>query len=281
MLSFIRSSLAAGVVAAAVLAFGCSKAGSVVESRPLTTQFDKYRTGAVQVVPEGLEGGPKRSEELLAQLERDLKATGVLHPLAVDQGAELIVRVRKGANLGDEEARVLVDFIDAKSRATIGQITVSANGFGEKDGQSMRRVATAIAEYMRSNRRAPPTAKGNAAPVIVTAPTAERPSAGVATSGVCKTTCTSDSLPMEDQTRLAEGIQPMLKEMRVCLDRVNADSINPAVIARFESNGLMSALKSDTGGYDDSACVQTARSKPPNVAVSRAASARCEYRCMR
>ena len=41
----------------------------------------------------------------------------------------------------------------------------------------------------------------------------------------------------------------------------------------------MSGLKIDAGGYDDLVCVQDARSRPPRVTVSRAASVRCEYRC--
>ena len=272
---------------ACVLSVGCSKSGSVTESRPLTAQFDGYRTGAVEVDPAGLEGGQKGSEELLGYIESELKNSGVLTPLSVEQGAQLIVRVRHGGNnLGEEDVRVIVDFIDAKNHATFGQISVSANGLGEKGGAQMRRVALAISSYMKNNRHVTPVAKGrrNDAPTTI-APPVEGPVAGVVTSGACKTTCTPDassSLPPEDQTRLAETFAPMLKEMRGCLDRINADSINPVIILRCEPNGLLSQLKVDTGGYDDLACMHDARSKVPQfAAMTRGASVRCEYRCAR
>jgi hypothetical protein len=67
--------------------------------------------------------------------------------------------------------------------------------------------------------------------------------------------------------------------VRVCLDRVNAQQIRPAVIVRFEASGQLSGVKIDAGGYDDLTCVQDARSHPPQLTVSRAASVRCEYRC--
>lgn len=265
--------------------FGCSKAGSVNESRPLTKDFDGYKTGTVEVDTAGLEGGGKGGPELRSYLEKQLETNGVLQPLSVAQGAQLIVRVRAAPNSGDEEPHVFVDFVDARSRETVGQLLVSATGLGEKDGASRRRVATAIADYMRKNRRAPPTEgpKGGAVGASVT-PTTDRPLAGVATAGACKTVCTTDSsssLPIEDQTRLAEGFLPMLEDIRTCLDRINAESIHPAVILRFEPNGLLSQLKIDAGGYDEMSCMQNARSRTPHLALSRAASVRCEYRCAR
>lgn len=272
-----------------VLAGGCSKAGSVVESRPLAADFDAYRTGAVEVVPEGLEGGQRMSERLLAYLEKELKANGVLSPLPVDQGAQLIVRVRHAAtNLGEEDVRVICDFIDARTRETFGQLSISANGLGENDGASMRRVAGSIVTYMRSNRHASPAAKGHrvaSSPSALPTPVAATaPAAGVASSGACTTTCTPDAssaVAPEEQTRIAEAFQPMLKQMRLCLDRVNAESIQPAVLLRFEANGLLSGLRVDAGGYETLACVEDARSRPPQVGISRAASLRCGYRCTR
>jgi len=69
--------------------------------------------------------------------------------------------------------------------------------------------------------------------------------------------------------------------MRVCLDRVSAQAIHPAVILRFEGNGQLSHVRVDTGGYDELNCVQDARSRPPPIVVGRPASVRCEYRCAR
>lgn len=262
----------------------------VVESRPLTTDFDAYRSGAVEVEPAGLEGGQKGSEQLLAYLQSELKKSGVLEPLPVDQGAQLIVRVRAASSSpGEDDVRVLVDFVDGRSRQTVGQITVAANGL-DKPGAAMRVVGDKIVEYMRSHRRAPPSAKGShgGAPPIEPPPSAASPTepaagAGVATSGSCKTTCTPDAtsaLPPEDLTRLAESFQPMLNEVRVCLDRISAQAIQPAVILRFDGQpGQLTQLKLDAGGYDDMTCVQDARSRPPRVMVTRSSSVRCAYRC--
>jgi hypothetical protein len=72
----------------------------------------------------------------------------------------------------------------------------------------------------------------------------------------------------------------MLNDVRVCLDRISAQAIQPAVILRFESQpGQLTQLKLDAGGYDEMSCVQDARSRPPHVMVTRASSVRCEYRC--
>src|SRR4051812_20777174 len=101
MASSLRIVIASAVLAGALSmtgVVGCSKSGGVTESRPLTTQFDGYRTGAVEVDPAGLEGGQKSSQELLGYLEKELKNSGVLSPLAIEEGAQLIVRVRQAGN---------------------------------------------------------------------------------------------------------------------------------------------------------------------------------------
>ena len=89
------------------------------------------------------------------------------------------------------------------------------------------------------------------------------------------------ALTPDDQRNIANGLQPMLKDIRVCLDRVNAQQIDPAVIARFEPNGRLSGMKIDAGGYDDIQCVKELRSSPSQLTISRAASVRCEYRCVK
>ena len=280
--------------AAAALSSACAKTSMLVESRPLKADFDTYRSGAVEVDPTNMEGGVKGSQELLTVLEGRLKQAGVLTLVAADKGAQLIIRIRAAANAGEDDVRILVGFIDAKTGATIGEVSVTANDLGKKRGAALRRVADEIVTYMRTHRAAPVSAKagqsgvnGSAASApTVLAPAAaatERPAAaGVLKVGACTTTCTPDSssaLTPDDQKNIADSLQPMLKDVRVCLDRVNAQQIHPAVIARFESNGRLSQLKIDAGGYDDLACVNEVRSRPPQVTVSRGASVRCEYRC--
>lgn len=274
----------AGGALGAGLPLACASGGGLVETRPLTADFDGYRTGAVEVEPAGLEGGAKGGQDFLAYLEAELKKGGVVEPLPIDQGAQLIVRVRAAANnSGEDDVRVSVDFIDARSRQTIGQVTVSG-GASDKSGAAMRRVADDVVAYMRKNRRVPPGAKNKpgAAAAASVAPVPAGPVAGVVASGACKITCTPDSASSvvpDDQNRVAEAFQPMLKEIRVCLDRVSAQGIHPAVIVRFEGGGQLTNVRVDTGGYDEQQCVQDARSKAPPVTIGRPASLRCEYRC--
>ena len=78
----ISRALVVALAVAGMTPFGCSKAGSVNESRPLTKDFDGYKTGAVEVDTAGLEGGGKGSQEFLAYLEKQLKTNGVLEPLS-------------------------------------------------------------------------------------------------------------------------------------------------------------------------------------------------------
>ncbi len=289
-LPFARSFLAALVLAAQL---GCAKTSSVVESRPLTADFDGYQTGAVEINPQNIEGGEKASRELLQYLEAKLRQGGVLEPIDADKGAQLLLRVHATSLSGEEDVRLLVDFIDAKTGETIGQIAISANALGGNGSAALRRVADEVVTYMRTNRRAAVSAKASrgsqgsaaSAPTVLAPASAatERPAAaGVVTSGGCTTTCTPDSssaLSPDDQKKVADGLTPLLKELRVCLDRVNAQEIHPAVIGRFETNGAMSQVRVDAGGFDNLACVQEARSRAPQVMISRGASVRCEYRC--
>ena len=272
----------------AVLA-GCAKGSSVVESRPLKTDFDNFRSGAVEVDPRFIEGGEEASQDLLTYLEGKLRAGAILEPRPAYQGAQLLIRIHATASSGAEDMRLIVDFVDAKSGETIGQLSIAGSVAGTKGNSALRSVADEIVSYMRSHRTAAISAKASpsaAAMPSVLAPAAaatEQPlGPGVVVRGGCTTTCAPDSssaLTPDDQKRIVDAVEPLLKGTRMCLDRVSAQQINPAVIVRFESSGQMSGLKIDAGGYDDLTCVQELASRPLRVMASRAASVRCEYRC--
>jgi hypothetical protein len=266
----------------ALASAACSKTANVVESRALTVDFASYKTGTVEVEPKGIEGGEKASLDMLAYLEKQLKQQGVLEPASIEGGAQLIVRLRAAAhNDADEDFRVLVDFVDAKSRATVGQVTVAGSPLNDKTGAALRRIADEVVAYMRANRKTPVGAKG-ATKTAQPAPSAAAPAASAAPKRTCTITCTPDSssaLPPDDQKRIAEKVEPMLAAVRACLDNVSAQSIHPAAILRFEVAGQLSQLKIDAGGYDNLDCVNQAAAHPPRVRVIRAASVRCDYRC--
>lgn len=279
----LASWLLATAAALAIPAFSgaCGRAGSTFESRPLTTQLDAYRTGTVELIPAKLEGGAKEHASFVAYLEASLKKNGVIEPLPADAGAQLTIRVRAASDtVGEDDVKVLVDFVDARNGTTLGQITVSGNALGDKGGAALRRVADEIVSYMRVNRRAPPSA--NAFRAASDSPPPAAPAAGVVASGGCTTTCTPDtssSLPPEELTRVAEAAQPMLKAVRGCLDQVSAQAIHPAALLRFEGAGQVTKLKIDAGGYDELACVEEARARGLRVGISRGASVRCVFRC--
>jgi hypothetical protein len=271
------------LVFAAFATPACSKTANVVESRALTVDFGAYRTGVVEVDSKGIEGGEKASQDMLAYLEKKLKQQGILQPASIESGAQLIVRLRAAAdNDSTADFRIVVDFLDARNHATLGQVTVTGNTRDDKAGAALRKIADEIVAYMTANRKS--TAGAKAEPVASAPPaaTSTAPAAGAVTKGTCTTTCapdTSSALPSEDQKRIAEKVEPMLSAVRACLDHVSAQSIHPAAILRFEVSGQLSQLKIDAGGYDDLACVVDVRSRPPRIAVSRASMVRCDYRC--
>jgi hypothetical protein len=271
------------------LTAACTSTGSVQESRPLEASFGAFRTGAVEVDPTGLPQGTKDGELFLAYLESQLRSNGLLEPTPVDRGAQLLIRTRvMPSNTAEDDVRMLVDFIDAKSRRTIGQVTVTGNSLGTEGAAALRAAANEIIGYMRSNRGAiakrASGAGAGAAPVIAAPPVAPAPATdGVVTAGACTTTCRPDStssVSADDLKKVADAFTPTLKEMRVCLDRVSAQAIHTVVILRFEG-GALTQVRSDTGGYDDLACVHEARSRAPGLAIAAGANLRCEYRCAR
>ncbi|MBX3187620.1 MAG: hypothetical protein KF819_11420 [Labilithrix sp.] len=260
----------------------CTSTGSVTEGRPLESPFAAYRTATIEVDAAGMPNGTKDGELFLAYLESQLRKNGLLEPVPLDRGAELILRTRMTpSHTAEDDVRMLVDFVDAKSRRTIGQITVTGNALGDKSAAALRAAANEIIGYMRSNRGA-----GKRAPAIVgaapAAPPAPTATPGVYAAGGCTTTCRPDAtstVSADDLGRVSEGFTPMLREMRTCLDRVSAQAIHPVIILRFEAPGVLTQLRSDTGGYDDLACVYDARSRPPGLTITAPASVRCELRC--
>ncbi|MBS2015006.1 MAG: hypothetical protein JST00_19095 [Deltaproteobacteria bacterium] len=272
--------------AIALASAGCGK--GVNEARPLTVSMDDYKTAAVDFDPKSTDLGEKATPGFVAYLETRLKGMGAFEP-APKESAQMIIRVRPGVGSGlDEDLHLAVDLVDTKTRQTVGQLQITASAPGGKAEIGLRKVAEGIAQYIRDQRRAPlKVTKGNsdvtASPLASEGPAAPPPP-GVVVKDRCTTTCKSDStsmVPPDDLQRVAERLSPTLGQVRVCLDRVSAQNIEPTIIVRFESAGQMISLKLDAGGYDELACIVDARSRVPALTTSRAASLRCEHRCQR
>lgn len=274
---------ALGVLGATALLPACSHTSTVNESRALSVDLDMYRTGTVEVEPKGLD--EKEIASFLAYLETKLKATGALEPVPADKGPDLVVRVRNSPSAtGDEDLRMLVDFVDTKTRATVGQIVVTGTATSDRQATAFVRAADEIAGYLRSSRKQPASAskgRGGGAPAAATL-ASEEPNGGVVKEGKCTTTCRTDTgsdLPPADRQRVADATHPMLSSARACLDRMNAQAVEPTTIFRFEQRGQMLSMKIDAGGFEDLACIAELRSRPPTVTVSGPGSVRCEHRC--
>lgn len=103
-----------------------------------------------------------------------------------------------------------------------------------------------------------------------------------AQQNTCTTRCEPTNgyyAPDEDRARVAAQLDAMLVELRACLARVGAAAINPAVLARFNSDGTLASMKIDVGGYEELPCVTEASHKRLAMATKAETSLRCENRC--
>ncbi len=100
--------------------------------------------------------------------------------------------------------------------------------------------------------------------------------------GACQTTCGVDSsstLPGEDTRKIANAVDPLLKESWSCLKRVGAYKIEPTVLLRIASDGNPQHVRFDVGGYEELSCMKEIDRKFPRLHVSKGANVRCELRC--
>lgn len=274
------------LVSSLMLALGSAGCGKgVVEARPLTVAMDDYKTATIDFDSKSVENGEKAGPGFIAYLETKLKTTGAFEPASAE-AAQMIIRVRPASGT-DDDLHLVVDFVDTKTRATVGQLEITATASGGKSEVALRKAADGIAAYVRDHRRAPlKIAKGNTdvTPSTFSAPSAAAPLPGVVVKDNCTTTCKSDSTTAatpEDLQRVADRVAPTLGQMRVCLDRVSAQNINPSMILRFESAGLPTSVRLDAGGYEELACVLDAKAKMTPLTTSRTTSLRCDLRCQR
>lgn len=101
-------------------------------------------------------------------------------------------------------------------------------------------------------------------------------------SGACMTTCgvdASSTLPGEDQRKIANSVDPLLKESWSCLKRVGAYKIEPTVMIRIASDGRPLMVRFDVGGYEDLNCMKEIERRFPNMKVSNGANVKCALRC--
>jgi hypothetical protein len=97
-----------------------------------------------------------------------------------------------------------------------------------------------------------------------------------------KTTCSGHSgyyAPSEDIDRLTAVADPILRDVRTCLDGVGAKHVASALVIRWDSDGKPVDVKIDVPGYESLPCVQKAHAKISALQNPRETAIRCEYGC--
>lgn len=97
-----------------------------------------------------------------------------------------------------------------------------------------------------------------------------------------KTRCSGHSgyyAATEDIDRLTAVADPILRDVRACLDRVGATEVASVLLIRWDSEGKPVDVKIDVPGYEGLPCVQSAQSKISTLENPRETSIRCELGC--
>ena len=285
-----RGLFAMGVVLALLVAAGCVKRETAVETQPLSGNLGSYWTCAVAFASDGRGTDANEAFTFVPWFEGRVRERGVFEPLARDEGAEAEVTLKLEVSQGDDRVNLRVQVVDTKTKASLGEVeaaaavvddTADAGDVTEsKRIVALRSAADRIIEVLREKRRVS-TERAKRAPAPPPPPLPDGPP--VAGSATCITEChppAAASSNHDEQYRVAAGMNATMKELRGCLDRVGAQLVDPAVLLRFSPDGQLHHMRVDVGGYEQLECIQNVRTRAPRgVWTSRASLLRCEYRC--
>jgi len=269
----------------------CVKRETAVETQPVTEKLAAYWTCAVTFTSDGSGSDANEAFTFVPWFEGRMRERGVFEPLGRDEGAEAEVTMRLAAAQSGNEVDVHAAIVDTRTKAYLGELEAVARIAPSADGGdpsesprfvALRSAASQILEVLREKRRTSMNEARRAPPPPPVEP--KLPDGPpVAGSAVCVTEChppASSTSSHDEQYRVAAGINPTMKELRDCLDRIGAQLVNPAVLLRFSPDGQLRHMRVDVGGYEQNECIQQIRSRPPrSVWASRASLLRCEYRC--
>jgi hypothetical protein len=97
-----------------------------------------------------------------------------------------------------------------------------------------------------------------------------------------KTTCAGHSgyyAASDDLDRLTAVSDPILREVRTCLDGIGAKHVASVLVIRWDSDGKPVDVRIDVPGYESLPCVQKAQSKLATLQNPRETAIRCEFGC--
>lgn len=278
------------LAAFALLTVGaCVKKDVAVETSPLTDNLSAYWTCAVAYSSDARGEDANEAFTFVPWFEGRVRERGVFDPLARDEGHEAEVTLRLEASHGEDRVTLRLSVIDTRTHAALGELeavgTLDPNTDAGDATESRRVLALRVAsdrilDTLQERRRAS-MAKARHAPPAPAIPPPD--SAPVGPGAVCSTQCTvpkATSSSHDEQYRVAAAVNPTMKDLRECLDRVGAQLVVPAVLLRFSPDGQLRHMRVDVGGFEQMECIQNIRARlPRNVRASRASLLRCEYRC--
>gem|GEM_PF-3581569 len=291
----MRAALVVLLALVAALACGaCVKRERAVETRPVTADLAAYWTCAVVFASDGRGEDANEAFTFVPWFESRVRERGVFEPLERDASSEAEVVLRLDASGASGEGdrvllRVLV--LDAKTRAELGELEAEGSATPAQDAApagdaaetkralALRSAADRILDHLKEKRRAS-IASGRASAPPPPPPLPDGPPVGP--SAVCSTQClapAATSSSHDEQYRVSAGVDPLMRGLRDCLDRVGAQLVTPAVLLRFGPDGRLRHVRVDVGGYEDLECVQHVRTRPVRASTTRASILRCELRC--
>jgi hypothetical protein len=269
---------------------GCVRKDVAVETSPLTDNLAAYWTCTVAYASDGHGEDANEAFTFVPWFEGRVRERGVFDPLARDEGAEAEVTLRLEATQGDDHVSLRVGVFDTHTHAQLGELeaagVLDAAGDAGDASESRRLVALRsaadrILDRLQERRRSSMAKARRAPPAAAPAPLPDGPPVGAA--AVCSTQCSvpaSTSSSHGEQYSVASAVTPTMKQLRACLDRVNAQLVVPAVLLRFSPDGQLRHMRVDVGGFEQLECIQQIRTRlPRSVTTSRASLLRCEYRC--
>jgi len=83
----------------------------------------------------------------------------------------------------------------------------------------------------------------------------------------------------EDREALAASLDPILKELRTCLDSLGAKNLDPTVVIRFDSDGKAATTTVEAPGHESQLCVARVMAKLAKLTNPRETKVRCSFGC--
>jgi len=292
-----RSSLAVVVLVALALV-ACVRRDVARETAPLHVDLREYWTCAVVFATDGRGENANEPFTFVPWLETRIREQGVFEPLERRDAKEAEITVRVDATGDDENVLLRILLLDTKTKAELGEF--EANGVpppapaakatkpGDDDPApaatetkrtlALRGAADRILEVLKEKRRLASLQPKKTTPP----PPPDLPDNTVAGGAICSTQClvpAAAHATHDDMYRVSAGVDPTLRALRACLDRVGGQLVVPAVLLRFGPDGRLRHVRVDVGGYEELECIQNVRARPVRASTSRATILRCEHRC--